>query len=152
MSFFDFFRRKPISIPSIEHPVFGSITLDKGKDGWYWMHDAYDDGEIAVSIDTLDGVPPTDSQCDFYSKITLNPDAAFALAAPLVVSRYEEFFRRPFPQQWRLALRLCGLGVPLDGVETNPWDISFECLTDNTGHIFTCYFINGQPSHASLDT
>jgi len=152
MSFFDFLRRKKINIPSIEHPVFGLITLDRCKNGWYWMHDAYDDDELSVSIDTIDGAPPTEGQSNFYSKITLDPDSAFALTAPVIVPRYEEFFRRPFPQQWRLALKLAGLGVPVDGIEANPWDISFECLTDNTGHIFTCYFINGRPSHASLDT
>jgi hypothetical protein len=153
MPFLDFLRRKPASISiSSEHPVFGLITLEKGRHGPYWMHDAYRDDELSISIDTLDEVPPVEEQVEFYGRITHDSDRAFELAAPLVVSRYEHFFRHPFPEQWRSALRLCGVGVPLHGDETNPWDISFECLTDNTGHIFTCYFVNGCPSHVSLDT
>jgi len=116
------------------------------------MHDAYENDDISVSIDALDDTPPTEPQVDFFRKITLNPDMAFSQVAELIVPRYEQFFGRPFPAQWRSALRLCGVGVPLHGVETQPWDISFECLTDNSGHIFTCYFINGCPSHVSLDT
>jgi hypothetical protein len=149
MSFLDFLWRKPISL---EHPTFGLITLEKGKKGSYWIHDAYEDDELSVSIDTLDDTPPTEPQAEFFSKITLDPDRAFSQAAELIIPRYEQFFGRAFPGQWRSALKLCGVGVPLHGAETHPWDISFECLTDNTGHIFTCYFVNGRPSHVSLDT
>lgn len=150
MSLLDFLWHTPIRL---DHPIFGIITLEKrGKKGFYWMHNAYEDDDISISIDSLDATPPTELQAEFFRKITLDPDMAFSRTAELIVPRHEQFFRRPFPAQWRSALRLCGAGIPLHGVETQPWDISFECLTDNSGHIFTCYFVNGCPSHVSLDT
>lgn len=40
---------------------------------------------------------------------------------------------------------------PLDGSEQGTWDVTFDCLTDPTGHTFTCWFENGVPVTVSVD-
>jgi hypothetical protein len=149
VAFLDFFRRKQISI---EHPVFGLLTLEKGKNGPYWMHDAYAEDELAISIETVGDQPPTEQQSAFFRSIVGDPAATFQRAAGLLTPRYEQFFNRSVPQDWNAAFKLGGVGVPLGGDESNPWDVSFECLTNDSGFLFTCYFVNGRPEHVSVDT
>jgi hypothetical protein len=115
------------------------------------MHDAYEADELVVSIDTVGHARPTEAQAVFFNKIIDDPDGAFGRAAELLVPCYEEFTGRPFPRSWRHALKLCGVGVPLHGQDMHPWDMSFECLTDDSGHIFTCHFVDGRPARVSLD-
>ncbi|HEY0725940.1 MAG TPA: hypothetical protein VGD41_18490 [Pyrinomonadaceae bacterium] len=149
MAILDFLKRKPISI---EHPVFGLLTLAKGKNGPYWMHDAYAGDELAISIETVGDAPPTEQQTAFFRTIVSDPTATFQRAAGLLTPRYEQFFNRPLPEDWNAAFKLGGVGVPLGGVESNPWDVAFECLTNNSGFLFTCYFVDGRPGHVSVDT
>lgn len=150
MKLFSFLRSKPQVV--LQHPVFGKISLEQGKSGPYWAHEAYDDNELAISIETRGDLPPTDRQVEFFQRIVRNTDKIFAMTADLIAPRYEGFFRAQIPSDWREALRLCSVGVPLEGAETNDWDVTFESLTNNSGFLFTCYFEKGAPSHVSVDT
>lgn len=137
---------------SIEHPTFGTLILRKGKKGHYWMHDAYLPDELTVSFDTEAANPPSNEQEAFYKAVVSDLDATFDKARNLLIPDYEKMMGVAFPMQWRSALRFAGLGVPLDGIGTNPWDITFECLTDNSGFLFTCYFEKGRPVAVTCDT
>jgi hypothetical protein len=137
---------------SIEHPMVGTLILRKGKKGLYWMHDAYLPDELTVTFDTETANPPSNEQLAFYGAVINDLDAAFAKTKDLLIPRYEKMMGVAFPKQWRSALRFTGISVPLGGTDTNPWDITFECLTDNTGFLFTCYFENGCPVGVTCDT
>ncbi len=150
MKIFGFLRSKPQV--ALDHPVFGKISLEQGKRGPYWMHDAYGDNELAISIETQGDLHPTDQQVEFFERIVNDPDQVFSRAAHLIAPKYHDFFRAPLPENWRESFRLCGAGVPLGGLEANDWDISFESLVNNTGFIFTCHYEQGVPVHVSVDT
>lgn len=102
-------------------------------------------------METTGDTPPSMEQVRFYQAWSSDPNVAFAKAAPLLVSEYEKWLRQPCPENWRTAFKFVGMSVPLSGLDTNPWDRSFDCLTDRSGHLFTCYFEQGPPSHVSID-
>ena len=147
---FDFFRGA--KAPSLSHPVFGELSLRQGKKGPYWMHDAYEKGDLAISIESRGGEPPSETQAHFYVSVTTDWDATFARVSNQLVPRYESYLRRPFPPEWRSAFMPAGLGVPINGSNDSPWCITFECVTDNAGYLFTCYFEGGLPSGVTVDT
>ena len=138
--------------PSIEHPVFGKLTLLRGNKGPFWMHDSYTQDDPSISVGTVNEEPPSQKQVAFYQRITSDLDAAFAKVAPHVVPEYEKWMKRPFPNNWREAFLFAGIGVPLDGNGDNPWDLTFELRTDNKGFLFNCYFENGRVVHVGVDT
>lgn len=138
--------------PTLQHPVFGTLLLISTKTGAYWEGEPLvGDQTIGLAIETSGEAPPTEAQVRFFQNTVANLDAAFNLAAPLLVSRYEEWTRGKFPRSWRDAFKFAGISVPLDGVETNDWELTFECIRDEDGHLFTCYFENGRPAHVSVD-
>ena len=134
------------------HPVLGKILLFKAKRGPCWEAEPIVRGEaFSVSVETMDEMPPTDDQVRFYEAWSNDPDAAFAKAAPLLVPEYEKWLRQLFPERWQTAFKFVGMTVPIGGIETNPWELSFDCLTDKSGHMFTCYFEHGHPTSVSID-
>jgi len=134
------------------HPVFGCLLLSTGKHGSYWEAEPLLRGDsISVSIEIAGEELPSEAQTLFYERLTANPDVVFAKAAPLLVPEYEKWSRRPFPDNWRTAFKFVGMSIPVAGLELNPWELSFDCLTDRAGHMFTCYFIDGGPSHVTID-
>jgi hypothetical protein len=80
-----------------------------------------------------------------------NQPRAAVTQATLLVAEYEKWMREAFPSNWRQAFEFVGLTVPLDGDKKQPWDMSFDCLRDPGGHMFTCYFEGGKPSHVTID-
>jgi hypothetical protein len=138
--------------PSIDHPVFGKISLLRGKNGPYWIHESFSDDEPTISIETKAAEPPSEQQVAFYRRFAGNQDAAFARVAERLAPRYENLLKRSFPENWREAFALAGLGIPYDGNERLPWEMSFQLLTDNKGFLFTCYFENGALVNVGMDT
>jgi hypothetical protein len=134
------------------HPILGKLLLIKGKHGAYWEAETTVFGNpCGLAIETKGEALPSDAQLGFYLQIIDDLDAAFARAAPLLVPQYEEWTGLPFPAEWRSAFRFVGMKIPLEGRDTNPWNLSFDCLTDKAGHMFTCYFEHGRPSYVTID-
>ena len=148
------FKRLLFGTPpaSLDHPVFGLLTLQSGKRGPYWMHDACSDDELSISIETVGVEPPSEAQVAFFQTVTGNWDAMFRRVSKDVTDKYQSYVRKPFPEQWRAALQPGGIGVPLAGDETKPWDITFVCVTDNLGYLFNCWFEGGEFKDVSVDT
>ncbi len=116
------------------------------------MHDSYSDDDPAISVETVNGEPPSIEQAAFYRRITDDLDAAFAKVAIRVISEYEKLLKRDFPQNWRETFKFSGIGIPLGGSEDQTWNITFELLTNNLGYLFTCYFKNGHIDYIGIDT
>ena len=134
------------------HLVFGKMLLFQAKKGAYWEAEPMLAGEpFSVAIETTGDAPPSDAQVHFYELLTSDPDATFARAKSLLVPEYEEWMKAPFPANWRTAFKFVGMSVPMDGDESNAWDLSFDCLTDKSGHMFTCYFEEGQAKYVTID-
>ncbi len=148
------FKRLLFGTPpvSLDHPVFGRLTLQRGKRGPYWMHDAYSDDELSISIETIGVEPPSEEQVVFFKTVTGNWDSMFRRVSQDVIDRYQSYVGKPFPEHWRAALQPGGIGVPLAGDETKPWDITFVCVTDNLGYLFNCWFEGGEFKGVSVDT
>jgi hypothetical protein len=136
------------------HPYFGKIVLFAfgDSDKSYWEAELDFEGEqIWIALNAPDKCKPTESQVIFVKNILENPDQAFAKAAPILVQEFETWHKEPFPEHWRSAFKLVGMTIPMDGNESEAWELSYDSLKDPTGHQFTCYFERGKPSHASVD-
>jgi hypothetical protein len=143
------FGREP---QQVQHAVFGKILLFKAKHGSYWEAEPTLNGApFSVAIETTGDLPPTEEQAHFFEAVVKDMNAAFAMAAPALVPEYEKWMRSTFPSEWQAAFKPVGMSVPLEGRASNPWELSFECLTDKGGHQFTCYFEGGSPHHVSID-
>lgn len=136
----------------IEHPVFGEALLMPAKQGSYWEVETEVEGKpFTVAIETTGDQEPSQAQTEFFKRFANDPDLAFARAAALLIPEYVKWAREPFPPNWREGFVFTGMSVPLGGDERNPWDLSFECLKDRGGHLFTCTFENGQPRELQVD-
>lgn len=137
---------------SIVHPLFGKIILFKFKSGSYWEAEPILGGEtIGVAIESANGEEPTAEQVRFYREATGDLEKTFAAAAPLLVPRFEEWTRQSFPSDWRAAFSFSHISIPIGGDPNSPWDVGFELTLADDGHLFTCYFENGEPVSVSVD-
>jgi len=128
------------------------LFVSKDSDKSYWEAELDFEGEkVGVAIDAPDRAEPTQLQVGFAKNILEHPDQAFAKAEALLVHEYEKWHEAPFPGYWRSAFRLVGMTIPVEGDESEAWDLSYESLNDPHGHQFTCYFEGGEPSHTSVD-
>lgn len=138
---------------TLAHPVFGALTLDRGAGVPCWVHEVYEGEEgLAISIDTRNSEEPTQGQVEFFERITSDLDRAVQPLLPQLAVSHEEMHGKALPSDWRLAFKLAGMRVPLDGDANFDWDIAFECLTDNSRFLYTCYFEEGRLVHVSIDT
>ena len=136
------------------HAYFGEMVLFafKDSDKSCWEAEMECDGErLTVAIDAPDRTGPSEGQVDFARRLLSDLDAAFARAQPLLVPEYERWHNESFPTAWRVALNFVGFSVPTDGDERNAWELSYESLRDPGRHQLTCYFIDGQPHHVTID-
>ena len=144
------FESKPKA--RIAHPVLGELELHQGAKGPYWLREAYHDGELTLCVDTIGEAPPTEAQAEFFRRTTEGLESIYQTVATELALRHEGMQRKPVATDWRQTFRLASLDVPLDGNSHLPWDITFECLTDNSGNLYTCHFENGLLAHISVDT
>lgn len=136
----------------IEHPVFGEALLMPAKYGSYWEVETEVAGQpFTIAIETTDEQEPSRAQVDFFNRYANNSDLAFRRAALLLVPEYEKWVREPFPDSWREAFKFTSMSIPVAGDEQNPWDLSFECIKDRDGHLFTCSFRNGAAVELQVD-
>jgi hypothetical protein len=136
----------------VEHDVFGKCLFMRAKAGGYWECETVLNGSpFTVIIETFQEAPPSAEQSQFYREIVGDPDAAFERGASLLVQEYIEWTGQPFPASWTTAFKFVGMTVPLEGSATNDWDLSYDCLSDDARHMFTCYFVGGRPSYVVVD-
>jgi hypothetical protein len=138
--------------PELQHPVLGKLLLISTRTGSYWEGEPLVGARsIGLAIETAGGEPPSEAQLRFVQKTIGDLDAAFGLASPLLIPRYEEWIGKTFPTSWRDAFTFAGMSVPLDGVSSNDWELSYESCASEAKHLFTCYFEKGKPAHVSID-
>jgi hypothetical protein len=137
---------------TIQHDVFGVLLLKKGKAGPYWLHEAYADDELAISIDAIGDAIPTEPQVKFYRDVVDDVDATYTRVSKYLARDHQKMHRKPVAADWRQTFRLGGIHIPQDGNRLLPWEITFECLTDRTGFLYTCHFENDVVVHVSIDT
>jgi hypothetical protein len=149
-----FIRGLFASRPKIKfvHPILGALQLEQGAKGPYWLREAYHDGELTLSIDTIGETTPSDSQADFVQWVNSDLEGIYQSVASELALRHQGMQRKPVQANWHQTFRLAGIGVPLDGNKQLPWDVTFECLTGSSGNLYTCHFENGSLAHVSIDT
>ena len=135
----------------LAHPVFGPCLFFDLKLGHYWEAEREVDGRTIAVIIEGDETGPTDEQAAFYRNAIGNLDALFERVAAVIAPEYQSWTRQPLPDTWRRAFALSGITIPITGKDTEPWDVSYDCLTDPKGHMFTVYFEQGQPARVSID-
>lgn len=136
----------------IEHEIFGLLSLKKGKAGPYWLHEDDSDDDFAISIDTVGGAEPTESQVNFYRDVVFDIDATYDRVSKYLALEHQKMHRKPVAADWRQTFQIGGIHIPLDGNRLLPWEITFECLTDRTGFLYTCHFEIDEIVHVSIDT
>lgn len=136
------------------HPFFGEMTyygFKKNNNGYWECEVACDNRYVFVAINSPIETPPTLAHAEFAQSIITDLDATFDLARSKMVEMFEEFTEISFPKDWREAFLFTGMEIPLDADPINDWELSYECLLDKGGHIFTCCFENGKPVGISVD-
>jgi hypothetical protein len=136
----------------IVHSILGELQLEKGVKGPYWLGEAYRDGELTLCVDTIDEVPPSDAQAEFFLWVTENLESIYRTVAPDLASRHQEMQRKPVNADWQKTFRLASFDIPLEGNKQFPWELTFECVTDNSGNLYTCHFENGLLVYVTVDT
>jgi hypothetical protein len=144
------FESKPKT--KIVHSVLGELQLEQGAKGPYWLREAYRGGELTLCVDTIGEALPSDAQAEFFLWVTENLGAIYQAVAPDLASRHQGMQRKPVNEDWQKTFRLASFDVPLEGNKQLPWELTFECLTDNSGNLYTCHFENGSLVHVSVDT
>ena len=136
----------------IDHPILGELQLEQGQSGPYWLREAFQDGDIAVSIDTVDEAPPSGEQVDFCSWVTENLASIYDTVSSEMVIQHLGMHRRPVDADWRKTFRIASFDVPIQGNKDLAWELTFECLTDGSGFLYTCHFKNASLVRISIDT
>lgn len=150
---FDFLRKlwNGPTVSTASCPVFGQMALVEIRGSQWWECEMDVQGiPIPVSIHTCDGAPPSEAQVAFFHRTLCGIDAVFERVRPALEATYAEI-HGPLPQDWRRALALCGLDIPIDGNDQNPWSVSFESTDDRKG-LYTCSIQNGMPGHVQFDS
>ena len=132
----------------LEHPFFGRLTL---MPGGYW------EGELVVpgaaeKVGLVVPAPPagpSEEQERFCRSLIGDLDALFRRCRPVFEDDFEEWTGMAFPSDWREEFSLVGLGLPLSGDESRPWDVCY--FVDAANHYFTAYFEDGRPSYLTVD-
>ena len=138
--------------PKLSHPILGELQLEQGAKGPYWLREAYHEGELTISVDTVEEAAPSQAQVEFFQWATGDLESIYLSVASELTSQHNKMQGKPVQADWRQTFRLAGLGIPHEGNKQLPWDITFECLTDGSGNLYTCYFENGTLAHVSIDT
>ena len=136
----------------LAHPILGDLQLEHGAKGPYWLREAYHDGELTLCIDTVGEAAPSASQTEFFQWVNRDLEAIYQAVAAELALQHQGMQRRPVQANWHQTFRLVGLDIPLEGNKQLPWDLTFECLTEMSGNLYTCHFENGSLAHVSVDT
>ena len=136
----------------IAHSILGQLQLEQGAKGPYWLREAYQVGELTLSLETVGETPPSDAQAKFFQWVNNDLEEIYKASASNLESRHQGMQRKPVHVDWHRTFRLVGISVPLEGNRLLPWDITFECLTDNSCYLYTCHFENGSLTHVAVDT
>ncbi|WP_125931871.1 hypothetical protein [Thiosocius teredinicola] len=139
-------------VPAIDHPVFGSLIFQQGAKGPYWLHESFTDNEVCIAIDTVETERPSIEQEKFFLEVTNNLDRYFEQCREFVAPKYSNVFKEVLPPSWREAFVLGSVGVPLKGDIAQAWEITFECIKNNSGVLFTCHFERGAVTGVTVDT
>lgn len=136
----------------MQHPVFGTMRfIPVGDDEGYWEAEGRVEGAVIDVLIEAGKEGPTEAHVEFFLSQTASLDELFAQAAPVLVPDFEMWMNGPFPENWREAFRFIGLTVPKNGDPANPWDISYDCIPDKSGHIFTAYHKDGKWAFVTID-
>jgi hypothetical protein len=147
-----FLRRLFGGRPKLTHPVFGPVLFfDFGAKGSYWEAEREVEGRTIAVIIEGDETGPTDDQVAFYRTAIGDLDALFQRVAGIIGPEYASWVGAPLPERWRDAFAFAGITIPRGGEDTGPWDVSFDCLADRAGHMFTVAFERGQPTTVTID-
>jgi hypothetical protein len=139
-----FGRKRPV----VEHPYFGRMTHMPGE---YWEAELVLSGEpekIGVTMPASEEGPSA-AQVEFCRHLLGDLDALFARCRPVFEGDFETWTEVPFPDDWRPAFVLVGLGLPADGDESRPWDVTY--FVEAASHYFTAYFEDGVASYLTVD-
>jgi hypothetical protein len=146
------FGEPPKPPKELIHPFFGRCLFEEiGDNRSYWEAECDLEGRrISVFIDG-DETGPTDQQVAFYRNVVGDLDGLFRRVADVIAPRYESWVRAPLPNNWREAFALSALGIPPSGSDAEDWEVSYDCLTDRAGHLFSVQFEQGRPVSVTID-
>jgi hypothetical protein len=119
--------------------------------GGYWEGELVLPGEpekIGLTVPAPEA-GPSEAQVEFCRQHLADLDSLFALCRPLFEGDFQTWTEMPFPADWRTAFVLVGLGLPEEGDETSPWDVTY--FVDAANHYLTAYFENRRPSYLTID-
>lgn len=126
--------------PDLVHPLFGNMMAEVcGDEDDFWQSEiVFKPLNCDIYVNVLAGSEgPSDAQSEFYEHFVQNYQLDFELVAPALIKEYEEWFQKKLEGTFSDNFEFSGLLIPKNGDRSNPWDLSFDCLADKFGHMFT---------------
>lgn len=153
MGLFNLFKKTPT--PTLEHPVFGTLTfmeIKRNPENKYFEGAgtfAPTNNEIEYFI-PADISGPTQQQVDFYEKLQSNYPAISSKCSELIESEFrnwkEDFKINDFNSEFKLV----AINIPEFKNDPIEWDMAFETEHDEN-HQFTVYFEGEEANRVGVD-
>ncbi len=149
----ELFKKKAIE-PDLVHPLFGNMISEVcGNEDDFWQTELkFEPTNSEICINVLAGSEgPSDSQQEFFELFIKNYQRDFDFVAPALIKEYEDWFQKGLDGEFLSNFTFVGLTIPRNGDRTTPWELSFDCLEDKHGHMFTAEIVNGVVTNVRAD-
>lgn len=139
------FRRRR---PTHDHPYFGRLTFMEPD---YWEGELVLEGaaERVGLVVPAPATGPVEAQVELCRRLLGEPERLLERCRPVLEGTYEEWAGTPLPEDWKGEFTLVGLGLPADGNEAAPWDVTY--FVEAASHYFTVPFVDGRAQAPVVD-
>jgi len=149
----DMFSSKPAE-PDLIHPIFGNMISEVcGDENDFWQSEInFEPLNTEICINVNAGAKgPSDAQVEFYKEFSTNYQKEFNFVAPALIKEFEDWFNEKLTGDFVKNFLFVGITIPKDGDRNNFWELSFDCLADRHGHMFTAEIENNEITNIRAD-
>lgn len=148
-----YFKPKAVE-PDLVHPLFGNMMSEAcGDEDDFWQSEiAFEPLNCEICINVLaDSEGPNDRQSDFFKLFVKNYPGHFDFVAPALIKEYEDWFQEKLKGDFLTNFTFVGITIPRNGDKSKAWELSFDCLADKHGHMFTVEIEDGVITNVRAD-
>lgn len=137
-----------------EHPYFQNLVYFGSRDvaRCYWEAELPLPGDDKVRIGVImcgTESGPSIEEEKFCRELLADLDKTFERCRSGFANEFPKWSKAPMPTDWRIAFRLDGFQVPLNGDDTNGWELCY--FVAPAGRYFTAVFEQGEVKHVEID-
>ena len=140
--------------PDLVHALFGNMMSEVcGSEDDFWQSEIiFEPLNCEICVNVIAGSEgPNESQSNFFKLFIQNYKTDFDFVAPFLTKEYEDWFQEKLEGDFLKNFTFVGITVPKNGDKTGFWELSFDCLADDNGHMFTAEIENGVVTNVRAD-